>query len=80
MTAQRSAAGFPLNTPTALYGFSVLKAREAGACICTARCELACDMPTGEGCLNLCGRGDGVTVAITPVGADRFIELIPNVK
>jgi hypothetical protein len=37
-------------------------------------------MPTGEGCLNLCGRGDGVTVAITPVGADRFIELIPNVK
>jgi hypothetical protein len=37
-------------------------------------------MPTGEGCLNLCGRGDGFTVALTPEGADRFIELIPNVK
>jgi len=37
-------------------------------------------MPTGEGCLNLCGRGDRFTVALTPEGADRFIELIPNVE
>jgi hypothetical protein len=42
--------------------------------------EIACDMAPEEGCLNVYGVDLEFTVAFTPEGIDRLIELIPKYK
>jgi hypothetical protein len=42
--------------------------------------EIACDMSPENGCLNVYGVDDEFTVAFTPEGIDRLIELVPKYK